>query len=74
MMVHPPVEFGIVGFGLCFGEDQDIKEVAGTYVNDPERIIRWGYHTFHRAPAGTTATNSVVATVGVRSGPDGLSS
>lgn len=54
-MVRPPVEFGIVGFGLCLGEDQDIKEVAGTYVNDPERIVRWGYRTFHRAPDGTTS-------------------
>jgi len=54
-MVRPPVEFGIVGFGLYLGEDQDIKEAAGTYVNDPERVVRWGYHTFHRAPADTTS-------------------
>jgi 3-oxoacyl-[acyl-carrier-protein] synthase-3 len=54
-MVHPPVEFGIVGFGLSLGDDQSIAEVAGQYVHDPERIARWGYHTFHRAPAGTTS-------------------
>lgn len=55
-MVGPPVEFGIAGFGYAFGEDQDVRDTAGTYVSDPERVIRWGYHNFHRAPDGTTAT------------------
>jgi 3-oxoacyl-[acyl-carrier-protein] synthase III len=54
-MVRPPVGFGIVGVGLCLGEDQDLNEVAGTCVNDPYRVAWWGYHTFHRAPAGTTS-------------------
>jgi 3-oxoacyl-[acyl-carrier-protein] synthase-3 len=48
------VQLGIVDFGFAFGEDQDVKETAGTYVTDPERIVRWGYHTFHRAPEGVT--------------------
>jgi len=54
-MVRPPVDFGIVGFGMCLGQSQDIAAVAGAYVNDPERVVRWGYHTFHKAAAGTTS-------------------
>ena len=54
-MLCPPVQFGIVGFGLCLGEDQDVEKIAGRYVNDPERVVRWGYHTFHRAPVGATS-------------------
>src|SRR6476659_4318952 len=48
--VAPPVEFGIVGFCLCLGEHQDLRQVAGSYVHDPERVLRWGYDGFHRAP------------------------
>jgi 3-oxoacyl-[acyl-carrier-protein] synthase-3 len=54
-MFRPPVDLGIVGFGLCLGEDQDVADVADAYVNDPERIARWGYRTFHRAAEGTTS-------------------
>jgi 3-oxoacyl-[acyl-carrier-protein] synthase III len=50
------VNFGIVGFGYSFGEDQDVAKVAGDYVSDPERVIRWRYQTFHRAPDGVSAT------------------
>ena len=46
------VHFGIVGFGYAFGGNQE----AGFYVTDPERVLRWGYHTFHRAADGVTAT------------------
>ena len=55
-MAHELDAFGITGFGYAFGEDRDVKETAGSYVTDPERVIRWGYHTFHRAPDGVTAT------------------
>ncbi|HEY1574696.1 MAG TPA: 3-oxoacyl-[acyl-carrier-protein] synthase III C-terminal domain-containing protein [Pseudonocardiaceae bacterium] len=55
-MVDPPVEFGIAGFGHAFGVDQDVRQTAGAYVSDPERIVRWGYRTFHRADDGVTAT------------------
>lgn len=55
-MSSPPVSFGIVGFGYAFGADQDVAATAGRYVPDPERIVRWGYRTFHRAPDGVTAT------------------
>jgi 3-oxoacyl-[acyl-carrier-protein] synthase-3 len=55
-MVGPLVEFGIAGFGYAFGEDQDVKQTAGSYVTDPERVVRWGYRTFHRAADGVTQT------------------
>jgi 3-oxoacyl-[acyl-carrier-protein] synthase-3 len=53
-MTDPLVRFGITALGCAFGEDQDVKQTAGNYVTDPERIIRWGYHTFHRAADGVT--------------------
>lgn len=56
-MTRPLVEFGIAGFGYAFGEDQSIEEVAGSYVNDPERVVRWGYRTFHRAADGVSAVD-----------------
>jgi 3-oxoacyl-[acyl-carrier-protein] synthase-3 len=55
-MVRQLVEFGIAGLGYAFGDDQDVARTAGDYVSDPERIVRWGYHTFHRAADGVTAT------------------
>ncbi|WP_433649996.1 3-oxoacyl-[acyl-carrier-protein] synthase III C-terminal domain-containing protein [Micromonospora zamorensis] len=54
-MSRDPVQFGIQGFGYAFGDDQDVVQVAGDYVDDPERIIQWGYHTFHRAAKDVTA-------------------
>lgn len=54
-MVGELVTFGIAGFGYAFGEDQDVAATAGRYVTDPERILRWGYHTYHRARDGVTA-------------------
>lgn len=54
-MTRPPVEFGITGFGYAFGQDQDVETAASDYVPDPERIVRWGYRTFHRAADGVTA-------------------
>jgi 3-oxoacyl-[acyl-carrier-protein] synthase-3 len=56
-MSRPPVPLGIAGFGYAFGADQDVAQVAGSFVSDPERVIRWGYHTFHRAADGVTATD-----------------
>lgn len=56
-MTYPPVKFGIAGFGYAFGEDQDVEKTAGSFVNDPERVMAWGYHTYHRAPQDVTATD-----------------
>lgn len=57
----PLVRFGILGFGYAFGQDADVTEAAGGYVTDPERVVRWGYRTFHRAAEGITATNLAAA-------------
>jgi 3-oxoacyl-[acyl-carrier-protein] synthase-3 len=51
------VDLGIAGFGLAFGEDQDVASTAGDYVPDPERVIKWGYRTFHRAADDVQATD-----------------
>jgi 3-oxoacyl-[acyl-carrier-protein] synthase-3 len=56
-MARPPVQFGISGFGYAFGEDQDVEKTAPSYVPDPERVMAWGYHTFHRAADGVTAVD-----------------
>jgi 3-oxoacyl-[acyl-carrier-protein] synthase-3 len=49
-------EFGITGFGTSFGVDTDVATAAPAFVDDPERVLRWGYHTFHRAAEGVTST------------------
>ncbi|HEX6523999.1 MAG TPA: 3-oxoacyl-[acyl-carrier-protein] synthase III C-terminal domain-containing protein [Streptosporangiaceae bacterium] len=49
--------YGISGFGYAFGADQEVSEAAGDYVTDPERILRWGCRTFHRAADNVTATS-----------------
>ncbi|MEF9904746.1 3-oxoacyl-[acyl-carrier-protein] synthase III C-terminal domain-containing protein [Streptomyces sp. P9-A2] len=56
-MADLPYGFGITGFGYAFGADQKVEEVAGTYVPDPERVLQWGYQTFHRAPDEITTTD-----------------
>ena len=52
----PVVNFGIAGFGYAFGTDQDVTSTAGNFVTDPERVVRWGYQTFHRAEPEVSAT------------------
>ena len=52
----PGVNFGIAGFGYAFGTDQDVTSTAGSFVTDPERVVRWGYQTFHRAEPEISAT------------------
>jgi 3-oxoacyl-[acyl-carrier-protein] synthase-3 len=54
-MNRPAAELGIAGFGYSFGADQDVESAAASFVDDPERVLRWGYHTFHRAPVGVTS-------------------
>jgi 3-oxoacyl-[acyl-carrier-protein] synthase-3 len=46
---------GIAGFGYAFGVSQEVEKVASSYVTDPERVLSWGYHTFHRAADDVTA-------------------
>ncbi|WP_019855915.1 3-oxoacyl-ACP synthase III family protein [Actinopolyspora mortivallis] len=54
--MSPTVNLGISSFGFAFGEDRDVATSAGDYVDNPERVINWGFRTFHRAPDDTHAT------------------
>lgn len=55
-MADNTMHFGILGFGYAFGDDQDVRQSAGFYVTDPERVVRWGCRTFHRAAPSVTST------------------
>jgi len=57
----PPVELGIASTAVSLGEATDVAATAQDYVPDPERVVRWGYRTFHRAPDGVTATDLAAA-------------
>ncbi|MGW0704123.1 3-oxoacyl-ACP synthase III family protein [Streptomyces sp. NPDC002867] len=48
---------GIVTTGMAFGERRGVAETAGEYVTDPEVVGGLGYESYHRAPAGVTATD-----------------
>src|SRR5687768_551043 len=50
-----PVEFGVLSVAAALGEPQDVAQTAPSYVKDPERVLAWGYHTFHRVVDGTTS-------------------
>jgi len=56
-MAAPAVDMGIVSFGYAFGEDRDVAGTAAEYVDDAERVLKWGCHTYHRAPEGVHATD-----------------
>jgi 3-oxoacyl-[acyl-carrier-protein] synthase-3 len=60
-VIRPAINFGITGFGYAFGSDQDVSQAAGGFVTDPERVMRWGYQTFHRAEPEVTATGLAAA-------------
>ncbi|MFE2276706.1 3-oxoacyl-ACP synthase III family protein [Streptomyces sp. NPDC059454] len=47
--MSPPVDFGISSFGYVFGKDMDVAETAGQYTSHPERVLKWGFRTYHRA-------------------------
>ncbi|MFC7303464.1 3-oxoacyl-[acyl-carrier-protein] synthase III C-terminal domain-containing protein [Streptomyces monticola] len=48
---------GIASFGVAFGEDRDVAATAGEYVDHPERVVNWGFRTYHRAPDDLHATD-----------------
>lgn len=48
--------FGAVALGTALGEPQSVRATAHTYVDDPQRVLNWGYHTYHRAAPGASAT------------------
>jgi 3-oxoacyl-[acyl-carrier-protein] synthase III len=53
----PSVTFGAVALGTSLGDPQSVVDTVGCFVPDTERVLRWGYHTYHRAPKGTGATD-----------------
>ncbi|MFB4309612.1 3-oxoacyl-[acyl-carrier-protein] synthase III C-terminal domain-containing protein [Actinomadura sp. GTD37] len=53
----PPVDFGVAGIAAELGLVRDVADEAAGYVDDPERVLRWGYRGFREAPAGTTPTD-----------------
>jgi 3-oxoacyl-[acyl-carrier-protein] synthase-3 len=56
MASMPPVDFGIAAVASALGDPQDVAGTAARYVDDPDRVLQWGYRTYHRAPEGTTST------------------
>ncbi|MEY9211735.1 3-oxoacyl-ACP synthase III family protein [Thermobifida halotolerans] len=60
-MPDPTVDIGIASLGFAFGDDQDVAATAGEYVPDPERVLKWGYRTFHRAADDVHATDLAAA-------------
>ncbi|GAA2777083.1 3-oxoacyl-ACP synthase III family protein [Saccharopolyspora taberi] len=55
--MSPLANFGISAFGHAFGEDQDVAATAGQYVDNPERVLNWGFRTYHRAADDVHATH-----------------
>lgn len=54
--MNAPVTLGIASLAHVLGEPCDVAETAGSYVDDPDRVIRWGYRTYHRAAPGIGQT------------------
>lgn len=52
-----PVRFGVAGLAIALGEEKDVGATATDYVDDPERILRWGYRSFHEASEDVTSTD-----------------
>ncbi|MEU4569778.1 3-oxoacyl-[acyl-carrier-protein] synthase III C-terminal domain-containing protein [Micromonospora sp. NPDC023956] len=52
----PAVGVGVAGLGVALGEPCSVAETAASYVEDPERVLNWGYHTYHRSPPGQSPT------------------
>ncbi|MCA1218410.1 3-oxoacyl-ACP synthase III family protein [Streptomyces sp. 8L] len=57
-MTGQPVDFGIAALGYAFGDEQDVStSTLKEFVDDPERVHRWGYEAFHRAAPDVTGTH-----------------
>lgn len=50
------VDFGVLALGTALGEPCSVAGTAAEYVTDTERVLDWGYHTYHRAGPDTTPT------------------
>lgn len=62
--MSPAPGLGIASFGFAFGEDQDVAETAADYVDNAERVIKWGFRTYHRATPDVHATQLATAAAG----------
>ncbi|MFI6099357.1 3-oxoacyl-ACP synthase III family protein [Lentzea sp. NPDC051213] len=51
------VHFGVVSLGHVLGEPVDVASAASDYTNDVDRVLSWGYRTFHRAADGVGLTD-----------------
>lgn len=49
---RPPTRIGVAGLGVALGDPQSVAETVRDYVDDEERVLQWGYHTYHRSPQG----------------------
>ncbi|WP_017539643.1 3-oxoacyl-[acyl-carrier-protein] synthase III C-terminal domain-containing protein [Nocardiopsis halophila] len=54
-------DLGIAAFGVAYGEDCDVAATAAEYTDTPERVVNWGFTTYHRAPADVHATGLAAA-------------
>ncbi|GLZ36297.1 hypothetical protein Lesp02_84840 [Lentzea sp. NBRC 105346] len=62
--------FGLVGFGTALGERVAVKDVVGSYTEDVERVLGYGYDYVHIASVGLTdlavsAGTAALASAGV---------
>ncbi|GAA4907503.1 3-oxoacyl-ACP synthase III family protein [Streptomonospora salina] len=55
--MSPSANFGISAFGYTFGRDQDVEGTAGRYTSHPERVVKWGFRTYHRADDDVQTTH-----------------
>jgi 3-oxoacyl-[acyl-carrier-protein] synthase-3 len=52
--------YGLVAFGVAFGERVAVKDVVAEYTEDIQRVLGYGYDYLHRAPAGVGLTDLAV--------------
>lgn len=51
----PAVDFGIVALAHTLGDHRDVGATAAEYVDDPDRVLQWGYRSYHRSTTTPTA-------------------
>ncbi|WP_225829079.1 3-oxoacyl-ACP synthase III family protein [Streptomyces naphthomycinicus] len=52
----PVTDFGVLALAHALGDPRDVAATAADHVDDPDRVLLWGYRGYHRAPEGTTST------------------
>lgn len=53
----PPADFGVLALAHALGEPRDVAATVADYVDDPDRVLLWGYRTYHRSPEDTSASD-----------------